>query len=131
MRSPKKKPFSKSRKRSKFKTTNWPQYNNSLRNRGRIDFMISKNLSDGWYEDNIGTKKRGGQKRYSDKAILICLQIRYLFALKLRQSQGFIDWIAVFKAICKGLNNSCRKTPVFRTCHYEFILYDLNKFCRI
>ncbi len=57
MRSPKKKPFSKSRKCSKFKTTNWPQYNNSLRNRGRIDFMISKNLSNGWYSDNIGTKK--------------------------------------------------------------------------
>jgi hypothetical protein len=93
MRSTKKKPFSKSRKRSKFKTTNWPQYNNNLRNRGRIDFMISKNLSDGWYADNIGSKKRGGQKRYSDKAILICLQIRYLFGLKLRQSQGFIDWI--------------------------------------
>ena len=61
MRSAKKKPFSKSRKRSKFKTTNQPQYNNSLRNRGRIDFMISKNLSDGWYADNIGAKKRGGQ----------------------------------------------------------------------
>jgi hypothetical protein len=55
--------------------------------------MISKNLSDGWYEENIGAKKSGGQKRYSDKAILICLQIRYLFGLKLRQSQGFIDWI--------------------------------------
>ena len=55
--------------------------------------MISKNLSDVWYADNIGTKKRGGQNRYSDKAILICLQIRYLFGLKPRESRGFIDWI--------------------------------------
>ena len=93
MRSPKKKPFSKSRKRSKFKITNWPKYNNILRNRGSIDFMIAENLRDGWYEDNSSDKKRGGQKRYSDKAILMCLQIRYLFGLKLRQSQGFIDWI--------------------------------------
>ncbi|MFK7973295.1 MAG: transposase, partial [Rickettsiaceae bacterium] len=40
-----------------------------------------------------GNKKRGGQRRYSDKAILMCLQIRYLFGLKLRQSQVFINWI--------------------------------------
>ena len=93
MRSPNKKPFSSSRKRSKFKVTNWPKYNNILRNRGRIDFMIAEDLSDGWYEDNGGNKNRGGQRRYSDKAILMCLQIRYLFGLKLRQSQGFINWI--------------------------------------
>ena len=93
MRSPKKKAFSSSRKHSKFKVTNWPKYNNILRNRGRIDFMIAEDLSDGWYEDNGGNKNRGGQRRYSDKAILMCLQIRYLFGLKLRQSQGFINWI--------------------------------------
>jgi IS5 family transposase len=55
--------------------------------------MIAEDLSDGWYEDNGGNKNRGGQRRYSDKAILMCLQIRYLFGLKLRQSQGFINWI--------------------------------------
>ena len=93
MRSPKKNPFSSSRKRSKFKVTNWPEYNNILRNRGRIDFMIAEDLSDGWYEDHGGNKKRGGQRRYSDKAIFMCWQIRCLFGLKLRQSQGFINWI--------------------------------------
>lgn len=103
MRSRKKQPFSKSRKRSKFKITNWSEYNNILRNRGRIDFMIAENLSDGWYEDNGGNKKHGGQRKYSDQAIFICLQIRYLFGLKLRQSQGFINWI--FKI--SGLRITC------------------------
>ena len=93
MRSPQKKPFNKSRKCSKFKVTNWSEYNNILRNRGRIDFMIAEDLSDGWYEDNADNRKRGGQRRYSDKAIFMCLQIRYLFGLKLRQTQGFINWI--------------------------------------
>ena len=93
MRSPKKKSFSKSGKHSKFKLTNWPEYNNILRNRGRIDFMIAENLSDGWYSDNTSSRVRGGQRRYSDRAILMCLQIRYLFGLKLRQTQGFINWI--------------------------------------
>ncbi len=69
MRSPKKKPFSSSRKRSEFKVTNWPEYNNILRKRGRIDFMIVEDLSDGWYEDTWGNKKRGGQRIYSDKAM--------------------------------------------------------------
>lgn len=93
MRSPKKEAFSSSRKRSKFKITNWPEYNNIPRNRGRIDFMIAEDLSEGWYEDNGSNKNRGGQRKYSDKAIFMCLQIRYSFGLKLRQSQGFINWI--------------------------------------
>jgi len=81
MRSPKKKPFSNSRTRSKFKIINWPEYNNILRNRGRIDFMISNNLEKNWYEQNNNGKKRGGQRRYTDQAILVCLQIRCLFKL--------------------------------------------------
>jgi transposase len=55
--------------------------------------MISENLSVGWFADSSGQRKRGGQMIYSDEAILSCLKIRYLFGLKLRQTQGFIDWI--------------------------------------
>lgn len=72
MRSPKKKPFSNSRKRSKFKIINWPEYNNILRNRGRIDFMISNNLEKNWYEQNNNGKKRGGQRRW-----LCCMNRRF------------------------------------------------------
>ena len=39
-----KKPFSERRIKSKFKVTNWSEYNESLRRRNRIDFMISENL---------------------------------------------------------------------------------------
>ena len=93
MSSPKKKPFSESRKNSKYKIINWSEYNNSLRNRGRIDFMISKNLGENWYEQHDHNRCHGGQRRYSDQAILVCLQIRCLFILKLRQCQGFINWV--------------------------------------
>jgi hypothetical protein len=55
--------------------------------------MVSENLSLGWYADSSGQKKRGGQMIYSDEAILSCLKIRYLFGLKIRQTQGFINWI--------------------------------------
>ena len=99
MRSRKKLPFSKSRIHSKFNILNWSDYNNSLRNRGRIDFMIAEDLSVGWYEDGAIQKKRGGQKEYSDEAVLMCLQIRCLFGLKLRQTQGFINWIFMMSGI--------------------------------
>ena len=67
MRSPKKKPFSNSRKLSKFKIINWPEYNNILRNRGRIDFMISKNLGENWYEQNKNGKKRSAPEQQKRK----------------------------------------------------------------
>jgi len=63
MRPPKKKAFSKSRKCPKFKVTNWSEYNNILRNRGRIDFMIASDLSNGWYEESRSNKKRGGPEK--------------------------------------------------------------------
>lgn len=94
MRSAKKKPFSESRKKSNYKITNIKEYNNILRNRGRIDFMISSDLADGWYETyNEKCRNIGAQRIYSDKAIQICLEIRCLFGLKLRQTQGFINWL--------------------------------------
>ena len=127
MRSPKKKPFSTSRRCSKFKVTNWSEYNNILRNRGRIDFMIAEDLSNGWYEDNDGDRKRGGQKRYSDKAILMCLQIRYLFGLKLRQTQGFINWIFMMS----GLRLTCPDYTTLskrgRRLNLEFLLDSKDK----
>lgn len=68
-------------------------YNDFLRRRGRIDFMISANLSDGWYEDDCRNRNPERQKTYSNQAIIKVLQIRYLFGLKLRQIQGFLDWL--------------------------------------
>eukprot|EP00924_Labyrinthula_sp_SR-Ha-C_P011832 snap_masked-scaffold_88-processed-gene-0.9-mRNA-1 protein AED:1.00 eAED:1.00 QI:0/-1/0/0/-1/1/1/0/141 len=93
MRTPKKKPFSNSRKHSKFKIINWPEYNNILRKKGCTDFVISKNLRENWHEQNNNRKKREGQRKYCDQAILVCFQIRYLFKLKLRPCQGFINCI--------------------------------------
>jgi len=122
MRAPKKKPFSTSRKCSKFKVSNWSAYNNILRNRGRIDFMIAEDLSDGWYEDYDSHRKRGGQRRYSDKAIFMCLQIRYLFGLKLRQSQGFINWIFMVSDLALTCPDYTTLSKRGRSLNLEFLL---------
>jgi transposase len=103
MRVPKKKPFSKSRINSKHKVKNWSSYNEYLRKRGRIDFMIADDLSQGWYEEKPKQRKRGRQLKYSNLAIEQFLKIRCLFGLKLRQTQGFIDYL--FKI--SGLDIKC------------------------
>ncbi|WP_341751238.1 MULTISPECIES: transposase [unclassified Candidatus Tisiphia] len=90
-REKKKEPFSQSRKHSKYKIINWSEYNYFLRNRGRIDFMMASNLAEGWYDDQDKKRKRGRPRRYSDTAILRCLEIRCLFGLKLRQTQGLSE----------------------------------------
>lgn len=93
MRAPKKKAFSQSRKHSKYKITNWSLYNKYLRNRGLIDFMIADDLSDNWYDHSVGRRRPGRQKKYSDLAVIQCLQIRCLFGLRLRQTEGFINYL--------------------------------------
>ena len=93
MRSRKKHSFSKSRIHSKQKVKNWPFYNKALKNRGRLDFMISEDLSDGWYEENNDNKKQGRQRKYCDLAIEIFLKIRCLQGLRLRQTEGFINYL--------------------------------------
>jgi len=102
MRSPKKEPFSASRIDSKFQIRNWPSYNNALRNRGRLDFMIAEDLVEVWYNKS-SSNNRGRPRIYSDKAIFICYQIRCLFGLRLRQTEGFINYLfekSSFKIKC-------------------------------
>lgn len=118
-REKKKKPFSKSRQLSQYKISNWREYNNLLRNRGRIDFMIASNLAEGWYDDGNSQKKRGRPKRYSDNAILQCLKIRCLFGLKLRQTQGFINWL--FGMACLTI-----RCPDYTTLSKRMKLLDLK-----
>jgi hypothetical protein len=97
-------PFSTSRKYSKYKVTNSSEYNEILRRRGRLDMMISPDIAEGWYEDyNLIARKTGNQRRYSDSAIRTCMEIRYLFRLPLRQTQGFVNYIF---EIC-GFTRSC------------------------
>ena len=55
--------------------------------------MIAEDLSEGWYEDNNDNKKRGRQREYSDLAIDIFLKIRCLQGLRLRQTEGFINYL--------------------------------------
>jgi hypothetical protein len=88
--------------------------------------MIAENLDDNWYAQTKDSKIPEGQRVYSDQAILICLQIRYLFGLKLRQSQGFVNWI--FKI--SGLQIACPDYSTLsrrgKKLNLESLLHDKN-----
>ena len=74
--------------KTKYRVTNWPEYNEALRRRGDVTVWFDLAAVSGWRA--VGIRKRGGQRRYSDLAIEICLALRAVFGLALRQVQGFV-----------------------------------------
>ena len=66
-------------------------YNEALRNRGNIIVWLSDAAIFQWYEKDRVYGGTGTPKRYSDFAIITCHEIRQVFKLPLRQTQGFID----------------------------------------
>ena len=74
-----------------YKTKNWSEYNEALRSRGKINFWLSDDAIENWYEENQIYDGTGAPKVYSDFAIIVCHEIRQVYRLPLRQTQGFIN----------------------------------------
>ena len=70
----------------KYRTTNWPAYNESLRQRGALLLWIDKDM--GWTGAPSG--KRGRSSSFSDAAIQFCLMVKNLYGLALRQTTGMV-----------------------------------------
>ena len=75
----------------KYRLRNWSSYNKSLKARGKIIFMITKDIEKLWVEDDSADKLPGAPFVFTDKAIEICLQIRELIHQPLRQTEGFVE----------------------------------------
>jgi hypothetical protein len=65
------------RHKQKFKVTNCAAYNESLRQRGDMTVWISDEALSQW--SAARRTSRGGQPKYSDLAITICLTLRICF----------------------------------------------------
>lgn len=78
--------------KQKHRVTNWAEYNEGLRQRGDLTVWISDEALGLWSAARRTT--RGGQPRYSDLAIEICLTLGMVFKQPLRQTQGFMRRIA-------------------------------------
>ena len=76
--------------RKSYKTTNWPEYEAGLRQRGSLTVWISEEELKGWGSPKRGQRKPGGQERYSNHAIETALTVGMVFHLGLRQAEGFL-----------------------------------------
>lgn len=73
--------------KKRYKTTNWAQYNASLKARGSLTIWLDKRIT--WFGAASG--KRGRSPKFSDAAIQFCLTLKNLFGLALRQATGLIE----------------------------------------
>ena len=74
--------------KTKYRVTNWPAYERSLRERGDITVWFDEDAVDAWHAPASGLP--GGQWRCSDLAIVTALTLRLVFHLPLRQTEGFV-----------------------------------------
>ena len=73
-----------------YRTTNWPEYEAGLRDRGSLTVWISEEELKGWGPAQHGRRKSGGQEQYSNHAIETALTVGMVFQLALRQTEGFL-----------------------------------------
>lgn len=78
--------------KQEHRVTNWREYNEGLRHRGDLTVWISEDALSLWSAERRTT--RGGQPRYPDLAIELCLTLGMVFKQPLRQTQGLMRSIA-------------------------------------
>jgi hypothetical protein len=74
--------------KTKYRVSNWPEYDRALVQRGDITLWISEDATVSWKP--VPTGRRGAQKKFSDHAIETALTLRLVFNLPLRQAEGFL-----------------------------------------
>jgi hypothetical protein len=74
--------------KTKYRVSNWAEYDQALVQRGDITLWISTDATDGWKPAPSG--RRCGQRKFSDRAIETALVLRLVFKLPLRQAEGFL-----------------------------------------
>ena len=78
--------------KTRYKVTNWREYNEALRQRGNMTIWMTEDAIADWHPAKTGS--RGRPQEYSDFAIETALLIRQVFRLPLRQTEGFMNSLA-------------------------------------
>ena len=86
--------------KTKYRVGNWPEYDRSLVQRGNITLWMSPDAIAGW--NARPSRRRGGQRKYSDLAIETALTLRTLLHLPLRQTEGFL--LSIFELMGLSLD---------------------------
>jgi len=73
--------------RARYRVTNWPAYEASLRRRGALTLWLDEAALAGWAAPKRSSPR--GRPLYSDLAIELVLTLRLVFRLALRQAEAF------------------------------------------
>ena len=104
---------------TKYQTKSWRSYNSALKRRGSLSM---------WFDADMPchaapTGKLGRQPEFSDATIQVCLTMKVLFGMPLRQTTGFVesllrlaglDWTGKFQTsapYAAGLRPTGRRAP--------------------
>jgi hypothetical protein len=108
----------KSPNKYSYKITNWKEYNNSLKKRGKVSIWLSSKLLSIWKELDV-RKIAVGEQIYPDVIIEFCLIIKNIYHLPLRQATGFVEDLLElqgYKNYCvpnySTLSRRAKKLPV-------------------
>jgi hypothetical protein len=74
--------------KTKYRVKNWPAYDIALKTRGDITIWFDEESICQWNASPTG--RPGGQRKYSDLAIVTALTLRTVFHLPLRQTEGSV-----------------------------------------
>ena len=112
-------------KKHTYRQTNYAEYNQSLRERGRIDIWLSDDIIENWQTEQRSYDGTGSSPKYPDSTLMACHYLRLVFKQPLRQTQGFIDSLLHemgytnlscpdFSCLSKRLSKLGLKTPKFK-----------------
>lgn len=74
--------------KQRYRVRNWQEYDAALRARGSLTVWFSDEAVERWRAETRSTP--GGQRTYSDLAILTALTLRAVYRLALRQTEGLV-----------------------------------------
>ena len=74
--------------KTRYRVTNWPEYEKGLVDRASLTVWFAPDVLNAWEPRKNG--RRGGQQRFSGAAIGLALQLRLIFSLPWRQTEGLL-----------------------------------------
>lgn len=98
----------KKKLKTKYRVTNWHEYDKALVSRGSVEVWMDKETVVSWKAEPVSGPKGGRPRTYSDAAILCAATLRKLFRLPLRATEGLV-------ASLLSLAGSQLKAPDFST----------------
>jgi DDE family transposase len=112
------------KKKQQYRIRNWKEYNRALQERGSLTLWIDTRSTDTWLDQDTPAR-RGRRRRYTDAAILCALQLREVYHLPLRATEGLVR--SILRLMQLELPSAHYSTLSRRARSLELSLSTLNK----